>query len=642
MSTRASNRVQKTQRLLVFAVMSGVMLWTGAALLGGLMLATAIGAVTALPSLLQSLLPSLALAGALVTLIVLAWRKRFVWYFDRVALWIEERAPELRYALVTAVDPRYRDTIGPSLDSAISRVDTGAFVRKAAAHTLAPAASAALAMSLLFVFLPSSWKERFHSAAHFGSGTPTAAVAGNRLLRLAGTLSPPGYSGYKTEALADPSTITGLQGSRVTLTGAGAPDGIQATLGEHTVPIEKGGHGWSASFTLADSLPAALELVDRKYRRLIVVDPRIDRAPTARLLLPVRDTTLRVVSGMLSLSATFSDDVGLATTQFEYIVAQTGAGDDVTARTGTLGAHVLSGKDGAFAMSVPYASLKLTEGDLLSVRAVVLDNNTLYGPGKGYSETRTIRVARKEEYDSLSVNAAPPSADTAMISLRMLIIATQKLERERPNLQRIPFVDSAQKLAGTAETVRQKIQGIIDEQTGGGEIAPNPLLLQAAEAMLTGKMSLLVAETGEAIPQLWIAYRALEKLRNEKKYYVRGRLPPVIVNIERVRLTGTDTGKALPRGMVRPDAETEKARVRAQYADAIRELRFNPTRAVELFTLLRVSTLRTNSPLAMALGEATTALQGGVDATLPLLRARRVIDGSKSALEMLPKWSGAW
>lgn len=641
MSTRALQRVRETRRMLGLVVVSGVMLWTGAVLFGGFVLATAIEAVTALPATLRSVLPSLALAGALVTFSVLAWRNRFVWYFDRVALWIEERAPELRYALVTAVDPHYRGATGASLDSATARVETGTFLREAAVRTLAPPASAALAMALLFAFLPISAKDRFSSAAHLGSAPSAVTPIGNRLLRLTGTLSPPAYSGYKTEALADPSTIVGLRGSRVMLIGAGAPDGIQAALGEGTVPIEKRGRGWSASFTLVDSLPAVLELVDRDYRRLIVVDPRMDRPPAARLLLPVRDTTLRVVSGTLSLSATFSDDVGLGTAQFEYIVARTGDADEAIARTGTLGTKRVSGPVGAFAMTVPYASLQLTEGDLLSVRAVVLDNNTLYGPGKGYSETRNIRVAQKSEYDSLAVNAAPPSADTAMISLRMLILATEKLERERPTLQRTFFVDSARKLAGSAELVRQKILAIIEQQTGAG-VAANPLLLEAAEAMMNATVSLQIAETGEAIPQLWIAYRALEKLRSEERYYIRGRVPPIVVNIERIRLTGTDTGRVVARATPRPDAETEKGRIRAQYAAAVRELRSSPARAVELFTLLRVSTLRTNPALAAALGEATTALQGGTDATLPLLRARRVIDGSKSAQETLPKWSGAW
>jgi hypothetical protein len=638
----ATQRVQRTQWTLRLVAVSGGLLWSGAVLFAGLMLAAALQAFVTLPPTLGPLLPLLVVLAAIATLAALVWRSRFVWSFDRVALWIEERAPELRYALVTAVDPRYRDTAGTTFDQAVSSVDTGEFVRRAAARSIPPAATAIMLTALMFIFAPSAWKDRFGVPAAFGGKAAPAPIVGNRLLRLGGTVTPPAYTNHTTERLDDPSTISGLQGSRVVLTGAGSPDGIHATLGEQPIPVVASSGGWSASFALSDSLPAALKMVDRQYTRLIVVDPRVDQSPAARLLSPMRDTTLRVVGGTLELSATFSDDVGLARARFEYIIANTGEGDVATARTGTLGARTVSGRNGTFAMNIPYALLNLVEGDLLSVRAVVIDNNTLYGPGIGYSETRAIRVARKGEYDSLSVTPAPPSADTAMMTLRMLIIATEKLERDRPTLARRSFVDSALKLAGKSEVVRQKIQAIIGEQTGGGEIAANPLLLQAADAMWSATMSLQIAETREAIPQLWIAYKALEKLRNEKRYYLRGKLPPVVVNIERVRLTGADTGMATPRAAVRPDAETEKMLLRSQYADAVRELQSNPEHAVELLTLLRVATLRTQPSVAAALGDAVTAVQSGTDATLPLLRARRALDGSAGALDTLPMWSGAW
>lgn len=640
----AVERVQRTQRALRFVVAGSVLFWSGAALFGGLTIAGALGGLVALSSTVGRTLPVLAILGGLSTFGVLAWRGRFAWSFQHVALWIEHHAPELRYALLTAVDPRYRDSVGPMLDPVVARTDTIRFIRTAATRTTLPAFATFAVTLALFLLLPSSWKERLGAGALLHQGGAAApAPIGNRLVPLSGRVAPPAYAQRRQETLDEPSTISGLQGSRVTLTGRGTPDGVQITLGDKDVPVTAGDKGWTSSFTMSDSLPAALKLVDRQYSRLVVVNPSVDQSPSARLMLPVRDTTLRVIAGTLRLSAELADDVGLASAEFEYIVSNMGEGDNTEARVGTLGKRGLNGRSGSFALDVPYASLKLNEGDLLSVRAVVTDNNTLYGPGKGYSETRSIRIARKGEYDSLSVTAAPPSADTAMMTLRMLIIATEGLEKQRPRMEKTLFVDSATALGGKAEGVRQKIQRIINEQTGGGEVAANPLLIEALDAMWEATRSLAIADTRSAIPQMWIAYKALEKLRNEKRYYLRGRLPQVVVNIDRVRLTGTDTGVARPIATDRTLAGTDIDRLRGQYTEAVRTLKTNPERAVELFTLLRVATLRTKPAIAASLGDAVTAIQRGTDATLPLLRVRQALDGTGAgAIDSLPVWTGSW
>lgn len=640
----AIEQVERTRRALRLLVAGAALFWAGAALLGGLAMAGALGGLFTLSSAAAGALPALAVAGGVATLGALAWRGRYAWSFLHVALWIEERAPELRYALLTAIDPRHRDSVGPTLDPIVARVDTAKFLRTAAARTTLPAAGAFALALALFLLLPNGWTARLGAGALLRPGGPGAAVPiGNRLVPLAGTLAPPAYAHRRAETLDEPSTISGLQGSRVALTGKGTPGGVGVSLGGVAIPVTAGDAGWTTSFTMSDSLPAALRLVDRQYGRLIVVNPTVDQAPSARLMLPARDTTLRIVGGTLHLSTELADDVGLASAEYEYIVSNMGDGDNTEARVGVLGRRALDGRSASFALDVPYASLALKEGDLLSVRAVVTDGNTLYGPGKGYSETRSIRIARKGEYDSLSVTAAPPSADTAMMTLRMLIIATEGLEKQRPTMNKELFVDSAMALGGKAAGVRQKIQRIISEQTGGGEIAANPLLVEALDAMGEATRALAIADTRSAIPQMWIAYRALEKLRNEKRYYLRGRLPQVVVNIDRVRLTGRDTGAATPIVAERPFAGTDIERLRGQYTAAVRALKTDPAQAVELFTLLRVATLRSRPAVAAALGDAVSAVQRGTDASLPLLRVRQALDGSGTgAIDSLPVWTGTW
>ena len=98
------------------------------------------------------------------------------------------------------------------------------------------------------------------------------------------------------------------------------------------------------------------------------------------------------------------------------------------------------------------------------MRAVATDLNSLSGPGRGFSETRTIRIARKDEYDSLSVEAAAPSGDTAMMSLRMLIIETEKLEAQRPKLDHDTLVVRSRALARQTDQVRAAVLPLFREE----------------------------------------------------------------------------------------------------------------------------------------------------------------------------------
>jgi hypothetical protein len=56
---------------------------------------------------------------------------------------------------------------------------------------------------------------------------------------------------------------------------------------------------------------------------------------------------------------------------------------------------------------------------------------------------------------------------------------------------------------------------------------------------------------------------------------------------------------------------------------------------------MRVEALPLLPPFAAALGEVTDAIRAGRDATLPLLRARRPLDGPPKATPGLPLWSGS-
>ena len=66
-------------------------------------------------------LPTALLLGALVAIVSL-WRSRRALDLEAVALWIEERMPVLRYALVTALEPAAAGAALPDLEHEVHQV----------------------------------------------------------------------------------------------------------------------------------------------------------------------------------------------------------------------------------------------------------------------------------------------------------------------------------------------------------------------------------------------------------------------------------------------------------------------------------------------------------------------------------------
>ena len=72
------------------------------------------------------------------------------------------------------------------------------------------------------------------------------------------------------------------------------------------------------------------------------------------------------------------------------------------------------------------------------------------------------------------------------------------------------------------------------------------------------------------------------------------------------------------------------------------QLRTSPENAMETLALLQVETMRKYPDVARAVGDATAALRAKRDPNAELGRARGLIDGKGTAMDTLPRWSGAW
>jgi hypothetical protein len=383
--------------------------------------------------------------------------------------------------------------------------------------------------------------------------------------------------------------------------------------------------------------------------------------------------------GSLALSSDARDDFGLASTWFEYIVSS-GEGENFTFRSGVVGRRMLDNAPRSQIQSrIILDSLKLSPGNVVHLRAVARDGNTVTGPGIGYSETRTFRIPRPGEGDSVSVEQiARAEGDSSLLSQRLLVIMAEALERRRPGLRRDTFILESRRIADEQATLRRRVADIIflrlgaegsmeegdstaepltpealleaAEQatvTSGGEtldfaedetpvVALNRPLLEAYNAMWAAGRELEIGEPRSALPHMREALEAIQRARQAERVYLRGRPATSVIDLAKVRLAGNIADAA-------PSATTEGIRDRR-----IREVllgRFS--RALELapgpavadsLQLLRIDALATEPRFAAALGDAVTALRGGGDATGVLVQARRLLAGGGRTRAGLAPW----
>jgi hypothetical protein len=613
-----------------------------------------------------------ALLAGMVVVAVFVWRGRHLVSLQRVALWIEERIPQLHYSLVTAISEE-RSDFTAGMEKAIERQEIARMTSGALRKRLIPAFGAALAAGLLLYVSPSAAFGGGSLFPRLGSARSSAAVpAGSRLENLRVRVTPPAYTGQGTNTLDDPSSVAAIVGSRIVVRGRGAASGVTASANGIAIGVAAADEGWTLALAMPGK-PAALTLKDRGYDRIIVLDPRVDNPPKVVLTSPLKDTTLRVAQLVIQLDANASDDIGLNGGYFEYLIS-TGSGEVFSARTVTTPIVSFGGaRTGTLRATLDLASLKLNQGDVVSIRAITQDRNTLTGPGLATSDTRTFRIARAGEYDSVALDPAGPlPVDGSAISQRMLIQMTEKLVREQKRITRQELVKRSGEIGDLEDRIRKRVHEILyeieggEEGTGGhaeGEADPsaapdpsapleeahsdetraiqNPDLFEAYQELWAAVRALQIAEPEPALPHMRLALKALDRARLANRMYLRGIPPKVIVDLARVRMTGKDKGLANTR-TPRTPADSARVQLEKRFSSAIELIPRNAPNAIRELTMLQVEGLSTSPAFASALGEAIDAFRKGRDATFPLLRARRALTGNPSGTPGLPAWSGGW
>jgi len=657
----AVERVQAARRVLIAAALASAVLWGSAVVVAAVEVASiAQRAQRAQPSATSGAVRTIALLLGVAVAVVLLWRARAVLSPGRVALWIEERVPQLQYALVTASDPALAGADFAAdraeLDAVVSRAPIASAVTTPALRTPLLGAAALLVATGVLMLGSASTRARIavvrHDALeHVGVSTPIP----NRLATLRVRVTEPAYAGGRVRELDDPSTVSALVGSTVTISGTGGRERLGARLDDHAIEVGGGGGEWRVLLRMT-TRAAALTLTDRSYERSLAVIPIIDRPPTVTLDVPSRDTVwLAPPTGALAFAARARDDIGLASGHFEYTVT-TGSGEVFKARTGTFAdTRFDRATEGAIRVTLPLASLSLGAGDVLSVRAVVADGNDVTGPGVTTSDTRTFRVARPGDYDSVSVEAAPPPpVERSFLTERMLINSAESLYKARASLPTSEFKASAGRLGADQASLRKRVYDILYQQDEAGkngvegddeELDPqlviNRDLKDAYDAMWDAERSLNVAEIPQALPAMTRALRALDRARLANRLYLRGRTPRIVVNVEKARLTGKDKG-ASNASTVRAPADTLRLSAERALDAAVALPRSDRGPFIAALTRLRVATVATNAAFSDALGAVIDSARAGRDVTGALGRARRALVGTPSVTDHPTPWLGAW
>jgi hypothetical protein len=611
----------------------------------------------------------------------------------RVALWIEERVPRLEYALVTAVELFGSGRSVDALEARVRQVTWRDEVRRALGRALVlPAVVLLAAMGVAFGARYLLANTRAGSAAaRIITGGREAAPATSPLARVRAHVVPPAYTGARDLTVDEPAVVDAIVGSRVELSGRGGTTPVSAALDDRPMRVDTAGGQWRVAFSM-DARSGVLRLLAGSVQRLVAIEARSDSAPVVVLSAPPRDSVLRSAAATFPLHAELHDDWGLATASFEYIVSS-GEGESFTFRSGSIGARRLANARGAtLDGTLSLAALELKPGDVVHVRAIARDGNTVSGPGEGASETRVIRIARQGEYDSVAVEGAPPpEADKSALSQRMLIMLTEKLEARRPRLDRPALLGEARTIARDQNRLRKAVGDIVfsrlegdsgsgehshdeaaeartdssrlskaeellraaDSATGGaaeildfegGEspvVAINRPLLEAYNHMWDAGRHLEQGETREALPPMYAALAAIQRARQAERIYLRGKPPKVVVDLARVRMSGKDKGTGSTR-TPRPPLDPRRAARVARFLNAAAMLDSAPAAAIDTLLVLRVDALDADPPAARALGAALAELRAGRDATGALVRARRALEGDAPRGAAVSPWSRGW
>lgn len=620
-----STFVQRVQQTLVVAGITNIFL----AAVSAMLVASALSALVDASNTASVFFTIVAITA---TVGYCLWRLNGIRSLGRIALWIEERVPALQYAVVTSVE---NGSTSPEVDGSV-RLDAIRPVIRHRITRLFLRSALLLTVSLaIYLLSPATSLGRGRIQSGLSRALPGVIPPVDKLAHLRVRVVPPVYSRFDAVERVNPASVSILAGSQVLLSGSGSPEGVTVSVDDRPIMVKGNADSWSAK-VVATKPVSVLRTTFKFTSRQIVVEAIPDNAPHVTLTAPIHDTTLRTPNFSVLLRASTSDDIGLAAGYFEYLIVS-GSGEAFSGQTTTSPPVHFDSRTGSMRVRLDFGAHKISAGDLVSVRAVVRDNNTFTGPSIGTSDPRTFRVARTDEYDSVSIEAAaPPPVDSSAMSQRMLIILTESLVKKQKLLARQELVKQSDDIGFMEDRIRKRVydnlyqtdspEGVGDTEEVESEIRAinNPDLKQAYDALWDAVRSLRIAEPAVALPPMRIALKALDRARLAKRIYLRGAAPRVVVDIARVRLTGKEKGSSSTSAPQFTSDSSRKFLIEGLRL-AMEKSKTDSRQAIEDLSLLRARSLASSPGFAAELKEAIDLLQANRPADAPMMRARKTL-----------------
>jgi hypothetical protein len=681
--TGAGAGVRASRRVLIAAVILGSVLWSVVSMVGLLDVAMALDAFIGVPRGVRSWMIPIAGIVGVGTLILRLWWGRRAGSVQSVALFIEHLVPDLRYRLVTAMDRHYESTpLASRLDEQLAPAGWERTVAaEGAKRIIRPLAASAVVLTAM-AFAPSGTSRRvFQPGAGDALDRVALARAVDPLADLVVTIAPPPYVNRASQTFENPEEVHALVGSDVRVQGVAGERSVVMVAGAQRTATVTQGARWAVRFPMPPR-PELRRFEDGQRGRQLLLVPVTDSAPVVRLDAPPRDTVLPDPTGVIDLAATLADDYGLDAGWFEVIVS-TGQGESFQFGTARVSERPLAGTSAQLRAGIDLVALGATHGAFLHVRAVARDLNTVSGPGIGVSETRTVRVARRGEYDSIALEALPPlAADSSLLSQRLLIMLAEELVQRRPELSETTVTRESRAIARDQERLRRRVAEIIFmrlgdaeagehahvEDTPAGALSPEDLLaaagaataegagealdfhgdetpvvavnrplLEAYNAMWDAGRALGVADPEGALPHMYAALEAIQRARAAERIYLRGRPAAAVIDLPRVRLSGTaPTSTPADR---RPGAGGSRARLLGRYRAALTRVAMGAPDGLDSLMLLRLAALTDAPDAVVPLNEAVSALREGREPGGFLRRALAALGGVPVGSVAATPWS---
>jgi hypothetical protein len=461
------------------------------------------------------------------------------WSASHTAAHIEALTPGLDNLLVTATDlhiglidasDRMRDEIVRQASARVGAISLPSLAPVAGSLWLLAAAligTSAVAWGVATLRMPIA-----------GSPDPVAAAGGLQSLLV--TITAPEYLKRDVQRIENPEQVSVPAGGRLRIdVRTGTALAWLEEPGAERRPLEAAGDGrfgteWTPSQSTAIAIGVGEVAGSPVESRLLQVTVAPDEAPRVRITEPGRDLAFTTPTATVDLAIDATDAEGLQAVRVAYVLAS-GSGESFAFEEGQVPVRLerLDDRRWRGRARLSLSALQLEDGDSLVYRALVRDSN----PDADWvsSDAFTIDVGKRLEFAGAGF-ALPDEDRRYAISQQMVIVKTERLQAERPQVAAEDWAERTRFLAMEQRMVRAEVVflsggEVADEveeaeqshelQEGRLENSGRAEMLKAINEMSRAEAHLNAGDTVQALVAERAALASLQRAFDRRRYFLR-------------------------------------------------------------------------------------------------------------------------